>query len=367
MARSEEEGEIVKVCDFGIAKREGLRGSEVTAEGTIVGTPAYMSPEQVTGTPVDERSDVYALGLITYEMLTGARPFVASTPLEWATQHLTGDPRSFDEFPATRTLDVRRRSAIMRALAKLPDARTASVRRFVQDLTGDQVGTPTPPAGPAPISGEVGTAATLAATPMPISPLHTPPASTGSNVLPTLAGLSVLALIGGAFVGAWYFEGRHALSEADAGVDAGPPIDAAPEQDAGPADWPDEWVGILHYENRVTDGTAALGEPDGRCAYIAPGGTITLELTPGARMMTDGGEGADLRVIVLREESVAYRLDVGAERNQYTTIAQVLVDSIPIDVDQWDVPRFRYVRIKNRERQGRVCVDAVGVWRHAPS
>ena len=67
-----------KIMDFGIAR--SLYGGGVTAEGAIIGTPEYMSPEQVEGKEVDQRSDIYSLGIILYEMVTGRRPFEGDTP-----------------------------------------------------------------------------------------------------------------------------------------------------------------------------------------------------------------------------------------------------------------------------------------------
>ena len=58
----------------------------------MLGTPPYMSPEQFTGKPIDARSDIYSLGVMAYEMLTGKLPFEADTAWEWATQHMTQPP-----------------------------------------------------------------------------------------------------------------------------------------------------------------------------------------------------------------------------------------------------------------------------------
>src|SRR5206468_8157499 len=91
----------VKVADFGIAK--AVEDSEpdrpspseaLTGTGTIVGTAQYLSPEQVDGRAVDGRSDVYALGVVLYEMLCGRPPFTGDTDMAVALKHITTDPPS---------------------------------------------------------------------------------------------------------------------------------------------------------------------------------------------------------------------------------------------------------------------------------
>ncbi|WP_157069678.1 serine/threonine-protein kinase [Sandaracinus amylolyticus] len=363
LAHNEAEGEIAKVLDFGIAKKDHVEGPEITAQGTIIGTPAYMSPEQISGMRVDERSDVYALALMTYEMLTGARPFAARTPIEWATAHMMSAPRSFDEFPSAQALSPERRAAILRGLEKDPQSRTASVRRFVDDFCGIESSQPTPiPRIPstAPPS-DLGNAPTLAA---PHTPRDTAPhvgaiPGAGPGLGAILgAALGGIALIAAGAATVWVVAGGP--SDVQDVADAAAPHDAGTDAEGH---LPHEWLTILHFEERARDATHALGPPDGRCASIAPGGTITLELTPGARMLTDGTEHPDLQIEV-REGSGPYRVDVGVERRQFRTIAQGLVTSSPLDVDQFGIPRFRYVKIKNRATRGDVCVDAVAAHRH---
>jgi serine/threonine protein kinase len=97
-ARSKGE-EFVKVLDFGIARAQELNdGGALTATGTVAGTPAYMSPEAVTGRTVDARADVYALGVMVYEMLSGEAPFKGDTPFVVMQQHVMHNP------PALMTL-----------------------------------------------------------------------------------------------------------------------------------------------------------------------------------------------------------------------------------------------------------------------
>ena len=87
------EGETAKVLDFGLAKLfEGTVEAQVTSSGTIVGTPYYMSPEQIQGQELDGRSDVYAIGAIMYECVVGSPPFEAPNPVGVLSKHLSEEP-----------------------------------------------------------------------------------------------------------------------------------------------------------------------------------------------------------------------------------------------------------------------------------
>jgi serine/threonine-protein kinase len=89
---------FVKVLDFGTAKLTApAPDMRRTQYGVVIGTPAYMSPEQCEGKgAIDHRSDIYSLGVMLYEMLTGRLPFDADTPWAWATQHMTAQPIPFE-------------------------------------------------------------------------------------------------------------------------------------------------------------------------------------------------------------------------------------------------------------------------------
>ena len=84
-----EDGEA-RITDFGVARSAGSTG--ITVSGVIIGTPEYLSPEQARADPVDGRSDLYALGLIFFEMLTGTLPFRGGTPAEMLAQRIVRDP-----------------------------------------------------------------------------------------------------------------------------------------------------------------------------------------------------------------------------------------------------------------------------------
>jgi serine/threonine protein kinase len=131
--------DFVKVLDFGIAKRseaEDQSKTKLTKQGMVLGTPPYMSPEQFSGQQLDARSDIYSLGIMAYEMLSGRLPFDGKTPWEWATKHLTAVPAPLELDPRGASLPPNKRSAIMRALAKDRDQRHATVMEFSAEFTG---------------------------------------------------------------------------------------------------------------------------------------------------------------------------------------------------------------------------------------
>lgn len=132
------QADFVKLLDFGIAKSqssEGAQASLLTQQGTVLGTPAYMSPEQFRGGLADTRSDIYSLGLIAYEMLTGKRPFHSDTPWGWATQHMTAEPLPFEAHAVAARTPHAMKTAILRALAKDPSERQASARQLLVEMT----------------------------------------------------------------------------------------------------------------------------------------------------------------------------------------------------------------------------------------
>ncbi|HZT92017.1 MAG TPA: Stk1 family PASTA domain-containing Ser/Thr kinase [Gaiellaceae bacterium] len=119
----------LKVTDFGIA-RSGA--SQMTEAGSIVGTAQYLSPEQARGAPVDPRSDIYSLGIVLYEMLTGKVPFTGDTPVEIAMKHLSQVPKPPSELRPEVPHDLD--AVVMRALAKDPAQRYASAEEMDADL-----------------------------------------------------------------------------------------------------------------------------------------------------------------------------------------------------------------------------------------
>jgi hypothetical protein len=133
------ETDFVKVLDFGIAARtesaDAQKEQKLTQQGMVLGTPPYMSPEQFTGKALDARSDIYSLGVMTYELLTGKLPFEADTPWQWATQHMTAQPIPFEVSAPANNFPEHMRRAILRALSKDREQRPASARDFFSELS----------------------------------------------------------------------------------------------------------------------------------------------------------------------------------------------------------------------------------------
>jgi eukaryotic-like serine/threonine-protein kinase len=130
----------LKVTDFGIA-RSGA--SQMTEVGSIIGTAQYLSPEQARGAPVDQTSDLYSVGVVLYEMLTGQVPFTGETPLEIAMKHLSEVPKPPSELRPEIPHDLD--SVVLRALAKDQSERYQSAEEMDADLARVAQGLPVDP------------------------------------------------------------------------------------------------------------------------------------------------------------------------------------------------------------------------------
>jgi serine/threonine-protein kinase len=188
----------VKVTDFGIAR---AGPSQMTEEGSIIGTAQYLSPEQAQGAPVTPASDLYSVGIVLYELLTGSVPFAGESPVELAMKHLSKVPeppsRIRPEVP--RDLDF----VVMRALAKAPSERYQSADEMDADLArvarGVAVSPETEEAATAIIAQPI-TAATVAqppaATRPPVYYDYEQPPERHRPVWPWLIALALVVLAG---------------------------------------------------------------------------------------------------------------------------------------------------------------------------
>ncbi len=180
------------LTDFGIAKLVAGT-SQFTATGAIVGTPAYMSPEQGLGEPADHRSDIYSLGVVLYEMATGRVPFEAETPLAVLLKHVN------DPLPPPRQVKPDLAEAvervILKAMAKLPDDRFQTVEEMVEALQKTVTGVPAEIALPRPLAEPTDIAEPARAVRVPLpEPTVAAPSRRSLPWLPIAGGVAALAM-----------------------------------------------------------------------------------------------------------------------------------------------------------------------------
>ena len=183
--------DTVKVLDFGIAHL--LDQTRITQSGSVLGTPAYMAPEQVLGQQVDGRTDLYALGVVLYEMLTGKLPYRANSQFEQMRAHLETQPRSLKEMNETVPRPLR--ETIVQALAKQADDRFQSAAEFSDALevalaesVNDSGGTLVAP-GRSAIAVSVGSSAPGSTAQS--TPTESTPASVGGPLSATESGTEI--------------------------------------------------------------------------------------------------------------------------------------------------------------------------------
>lgn len=189
--------EVAKILDFGIArladKGSQSGGEKLTQMGIVVGTPAYLSPEQALADELDERTDIYALGCVAYELLTGKPPFVADDLRKVISLHLTAAPVD----PAVKRPELEKHAAlcavVLKALAKEKDKRFQSVAALAEGLKAAAAGHP-PEAPPPSLAREAAPAEwTDAPAPSPVSPDDWPPPSAAATPLPGAPAPETLA------------------------------------------------------------------------------------------------------------------------------------------------------------------------------
>jgi tRNA A-37 threonylcarbamoyl transferase component Bud32 len=237
--------DFVKIVDFGIAKMsdietEGQPGRKLTKTGMIFGTPEYMSPEQAAGKPLDHRVDIYALGVIFFELLTGRVPFSGDTFMGVLTQHMFEAPPSLAQANPSVAVPDSVEVFVRCALAKDASERFQTCEEFVGALEKAVRGVSPAVAGPveggAPETGKstkmgfgVPVRAPRAARTLLLEEGEMPSPAPRSNGL-LFIGLGLIALaIGG---GAFYFLGQPSSEPAFDPPSASPPDAAAPRPDA---------------------------------------------------------------------------------------------------------------------------------------
>jgi hypothetical protein len=201
-------GETVKVVDFGIAKTVGgdQAGQKVTKTGLVIGTPEFMSPEQLSGDEVDGRSDLYSLALVFYRMLIGKLPFEATSVQETMIKRLTDEPVTLAAARPDLTFPPGLQPILDTALARTPQERYQSVAKFAADVAAV---TGRPSTGAVPHTRSIGDAdgktqlidTTAGATQRISANKAAPaPAAKKRSLVPVVAGVVVILAGGGAWV-----------------------------------------------------------------------------------------------------------------------------------------------------------------------
>ena len=218
LARQRDGSDLVKVVDFGIAKAQGGDGQKVTKTGLVVGTPEYMSPEQLAGDALDGRSDTYTLGLVAFHLLTGKLPFPSDTIQESMIMRLTDRPRTLAEMRPDASWPQPVQDAFDRVLQRKAEDRYQRSSQFATALSAAVRGMQSANAG---VGAGAGATAALA---QPLGGTVPPtrvrdgagggaaPARKKSALVPVGAGAGVLV----AAAAVWFFLGAHRATPAGA-------------------------------------------------------------------------------------------------------------------------------------------------------
>lgn len=138
LTKYDQENDFVKVVDFGVAKllNAGAEGQKLTQDGEVCGSPVYMSPEQCVGNELDPRSDIYSMGIVIYESLTGKLPILGKTLVDTMSRHLTEPPVPLKVARPDLYIPERLEAVIFKALAKDPADRHQTMQELKMDLEG---------------------------------------------------------------------------------------------------------------------------------------------------------------------------------------------------------------------------------------
>jgi hypothetical protein len=242
IAKGRDGGDMVKVVDFGIAKAHTSEAQKVTKTGLVVGTPEYMSPEQLAGDKLDGRSDIYSLALVGFNMLTGQLPFPSNSAQEAMIMRLTENPKRLADMRPDVAWTARLQSVMDKALARDAAARYQSAAEFGRDFSMAIAAMPAPTdartiamsaqEAPTPVSNPA-----LPPTRVSVGADHLPPGMRESAAKPVARRSNTAMYAGGALVvvalgvgGYFMFGNKPTLDpEQNTGVQA-PPV--APTGDA---------------------------------------------------------------------------------------------------------------------------------------
>lgn len=304
--------DFVKVLDFGIAKVGG-NNSKLTQAGKVFGTPHYMSPEQCAGTGVDNKTDIYAVGVILYEMVTGQVPFDADTLMGILTKHMYEEPVPPRELPPPQNVSAEMEQVVLRCLLKDPAVRYQSMEELASDLKKVQAGEVPDavhmprPAAPSPPTGGFATQGAMRPTAPSFSDSEIPGPPTSSKA-PMLVGIAIaIAAIVGGVVMLGGGEGDPAPLAPAAAEQAAPTEPAtADEETEAPPVAPAPAVSVVVTSVPLGAEVYRGGEFVGVTPYTMtrPDGDDRVEL----ELRLDGYKSADAAVSAITGETLPIRL-----------------------------------------------------------
>lgn len=316
------DGWNVKVLDFGIAALRDITKSKLMSSGAIMGTPQYMSPEHCLGETLDRRSAVYSLGIISYEMLTGVRPFDSATPTAVVIQQVNQPPSSLRNINPGISPEVE--AVVLHALKKQRDERPQTAGEMASELTEAIKGRqPVSLSQASPVEDNMREATSATAGPTE--------AGSGRRRAVLIACALVLLAVGGALSFWWYkrnaaretvvLTGESAASNLEVSASVSPTVAAEPQAQASPTPTvaveeavsagDNPWSLIEDQTLDVAEPANALGAVNQRLAIIKPGGQLAIEYRAG--QFFGNGNGNDLWVYGPAQEQVHYAIFVRPE------------------------------------------------------
>ena len=277
LAKGREGVDVVKVVDFGIAKAAAEEGQKVTKTGMVVGTPEYMSPEQLSGDKLDGRSDTYSLALVAFNMLTGKLPFPADTAQESMIARLMEAPKQLAEMKPEVSWTAEVQAVMDRALARDVAERYQTAAEFgrelfaavqampvADDITAAHTAVIAPVAAGSPAKTSLGAKkptpvpATRVASATPAGGAAVPAPVPAKSKMPMIAGGVGLLAVAGIVAFVMLSGGGSPTSPGASGAESmNKPVTSAPGVPAGPTvNLPRELEAIAS----MPDSTAALAQ-----------------------------------------------------------------------------------------------------------
>jgi serine/threonine-protein kinase len=322
--------DFVKVLDFGIAKVGGST-SKLTQAGQVFGTPHYMSPEQCAGTAVDHRTDIYAVGVMLYEMATGQVPFDADNLMGILTKHLYENPVPPHELPPPVDVPPSLEAVILKCLAKKPEHRYQSMVELLEDLEAVERGL-TPQAVVDQVDRGPAAPGTVAPEPEPTGRVTV---GVGGDEVPGRRRWVPVAVVGLILVGAGV---GIAMSMDDGGSDAGAgPATAGhvvePESPPNPSADPSSDPGAEPQPATAEAEPQPEAEPEPE-----PPPQVTIRSQPeGAELYRDGAllENTPATLIKPEEgETIELELRKSGYRNKTFSITSLTGDDLTVSLDR---------------------------------